>query len=372
MQYLEETTTGYHDIQNVAVVDNSKTKASWSPLERTVSYYNHLNDMVLVVGRDGLPFRLPSTGRRDNTFQVRVTYSVDASVGIDPNNVFYHHGSDTAEGKALKTAIEAIEEKPNYGKRIIFSLDYTVSRDDIVNEGGTLYLPDLDIVISVRKDNSPVVHPYSYTATRYQFMEAETDVNNTERFGYSIYIVSNDGMVNDKYVNIGGVVYRVPAAENKKLQDGVYLCSDAPVTNNASAPMPRVVQYTFEDAKEKLKLYDSAEEAEKLGDQLVEREKEIKELQVKYRELEHDLKIERMEFEREIEEKKREYERLSLDRQEAQARVEYERNIRAQRDKEYYETRSLARKDSSEVVKFIPTIITGSIALAVLLFKYKQ
>jgi hypothetical protein len=38
-------------------------------------------------------------------------------------------------------------------------------------------------------------------------------------------------------------------------------------------PMPLAVHYTFEDAQEKLKLYDSAEEADKLGDQLAERER---------------------------------------------------------------------------------------------------
>jgi hypothetical protein len=369
MQYLEESSTAYYEVQNVTVSDN--TKAAWSPLEKTVSYYNHLNDDVTIVGRDGLPFKVPPTRRRDNTFQVRVTYSIDSSITVDPNSVFYHHGSDTAEGRALKSAIAAIEENPTHGKKT-FSLDYTVSRDDIVRNGGILYLAELDLVINVTKEDWKTLHPYSDAATRYQLIEAETNVNNTERFGYSMYLVSNDGRYKDKYINIGGFVYRVPSTKNKSLRDGVYLCSTGPVDNDATMPMPLAVHYTFEDAQEKLKLYDSAEEADKLGDQLAEREREIKELQVKYRELEHELKIERMEFEQEIEEKKREYERVSLDRQREQSNLEHERTMRGLRDKAYYESRSLARKDSSEVVKFIPTIITGTLALAVLLFKYKQ
>jgi hypothetical protein len=373
-QLIEDSTDAYyHDIKQVAFVSDKKALADTSPLKRTVAYYNHLSVPVTVVGRDGLAFKIPPSTKRHNTFVIRVTYTVDIhSVTIDPNHVYYHHGSDTPEGKALKAALEAIDGKQTFGKPISFSLDYTVSRDDVVSEDGNLYLSDLDIVISVLNNNAPVVHPYSYSLNRFKLMEAETEVNHKNRFGYSIYIVSNHGMVNDKYINIGGTVYRVPAIEDKTLRDGVYLCSDAPVKNKASNPMPQYVEYTFEEAKEKLKLYDSAEEADKLGDQLAEREKEIKELQVKYRELEHDLKIERMEFEREIEEKKREYEKLAMDRQESQARIDYERNIRAMRDKEFYESRSLARKDSSEIVKFVPTIVTGTIALAVLLFKYKQ
>lgn len=368
MQYLEHSSTAYFEVQNVSVSDN--TKAAWSPLEKTVSYYNHLTDDVTVVGRDGIPFRIPSSGRRDNTVQVRVTYSIDSSIQVDPNSVFYHHGSNTAEGKALKSAIAAMEENPTHGKKT-FSLNYTVTRDDIVRNGGILYLAELDLVINATKEEWKALHPYSDAATRYQLIEAETNVNNTERFGYSLYIVSNDGRFKDKYVNIGGCVYRVPSTKNQSLRDGVYLCSTGPVENDATTPMPIALHYEFEAARDKLKLYDSAEEAEKLGDQLAEREKEIKELQVKFRELEHELKIERMEFEQEIEEKKREYERISMERQREHSGLEHERAMRGMRDKEYYETRSLARKDSSEVVKFIPSIITGTLALAVLIFKYK-
>lgn len=369
MQYLETPSTVYFEIQNVSVSDN--TKAAWSPLEKTVSYYNHLSEDVTVVGREGVPFRIPSSGRRDNTFQVRVTYSIDTSIRIDPNSVFYHHGNNTAEGKALKSAIAAIEENPS-SQRSRFSLDYTVTRDDIVRNGGVLYLADIDLVINATQEEWMSLHPYSEAATRYQLIEAETNVNNTERFGYSMYIISNDGAYNDKYINIGGCVYRVPSTKNQSLRDGVYLCSTGPAENDAIKPMPIALHYTFEDAQEKLKLYDSAEEADKLGDQLSEREKEIKELQVQYRELEHEQKIERMKFEQELDEKKRENERISMERQREHSHLEHERTMRGIRDKEYYETRSYARKDSSEMMKFIPSLITGSLALAFLVFKYKQ
>lgn len=368
MQYLEQSSTAYFEIQDVSVSD--ATKAAWSPLEKTISYYNHLNEHITVVGRDGVPFKVPPSKRRDNVFKVRVTYSIDESVQVDPSNVFFHQGSNTAEGKALKAAIAAIEENLTYGKKT-FSLDYTITRDDIVRNGGVLYLAELDLVINATQEDWKALHPYSDAATRYQLIEAETNVNNTERFGYSLYIVSNDGRYKDKYVNIGGVVYRVPSTKNQSLRDGVYLCSTGPTDNDVTTPMPIALHYEFSAAQEKLKLYDSAEEADKLGDQLAEREKEIKELQVKYRELEHELKLERMEFEREIEEKKREYERVSLDRQREHSNLEHEKAMRGLRDKEYYETRSYARKDSSEVIKFVPAMITGALGLAVLIFKYK-
>jgi len=368
MQFIEPHTTTYFEIQEVAV--GEANQAAWSPLERNVSFHNHLNDDIIVVGRDGVPFKMAPSGKRDNVFQIRVTYRIHASVTIDPRGVFHQHGTNTAEGKALAAAIKNSEENNPTGNKS-FSLDYTIRRDDITQSGGVLYLADLDIVLSAHKDDWKALHPYSNASTRFQLIEAESNVNNSERFGYAMYIVSNDGAVNSKYVNIGGAVYRVPSITNQSLRDGVYVCSSGPVQNCAKDPVPMSLHYTFTEAWENLRLFDTAEDAEKLGDQLVEREKELKELQLKYKELEHEQKMERMQFEQDIEEKRREYERLSMDRQREQAQLEHERTVRALRDKEYYETRSAARKDNSEIVKYIPVVLTSVFAIAAFVMKSK-
>lgn len=369
MQYIEPHTTTYFECQDVVVGDS--TQAVWSPLEKNISYFNHLNDDVIVVGRDGLPFRLPPSGKRDNVFQVRITYRINSSVAIDPKGVFHQYGSSSSEGKALAAAIRNSEENNPSGNKS-FCLDYTVERDDIARLGGVLYLAELDIVISVHKDEWKALHPYSDAATRYQIIEAESNVNNSERFGYSVYLVSNDEAVKDKYINIGGSVYRVPSIVNQSLRDGVYVCSSGPVQNGAKDPIPMSLHYTFEEAWEDLRLYDSAEEADKLGDVLGEREKEIKELQLRYKELEHDHKMERMKHDQDMEEKRREYENLTLDRERESTLAEHERSLRSLREKDFYESRSAVRKDSSEVVKYAPVILTSMFAIAAFIMKSKK
>lgn len=366
MKYIEQHNTTYFEVPEVAIGESNRP--AWSPLERNVSFYNNLFDDVVIVGRDGLPFKLPPSGKRDNLFQIRVTYRIHASVIMDPKGVFHNYGANTAEGKALAAAVKNIEESPVSGNKT-FSLDYTIRRDDIVSQGGVLYLADLDIVVSVHKDEWKALHPYSDASTRYQLIEAESNVNNSERFGYSVYIVSNNGSVNSKYINLGGSVYRVPSITNQSLRDGVYVCSSGPVQNSAKDPIPMSLHYTFDEAWENLRLFDTPEEAEKLGDILVEREKELKELQLQYKELEHMQKMDKLQFEQDMEEKRREYERLSMERQREEAHVEHERTMRAMRDKEYYDTRSAARKDSSEVVKYIPVILTSMFAIAAFMMK---
>lgn len=369
MQYIEPHTTTYFETQEVAV--GEAHQAAWSPLERNVSFTNHLNDDVIVVGRDGLPFKLPPSGKRDNVFHVRVTYRIHASVTMDPKGVFHQYGSNSPEGKALAAAVKHSEENNPTGNKT-FALDYVVRRDDIAHSGGVLYLADLDIVVSVLKDEWKALHPYSDAATRYQLIEAESNVNNSERFGYSVYIVSNDKAVTHKFINLGGAVYRVPSIVNQSLRDGVYVCSSGPVQNCAKDPVPMSLHYTFDEAWEELRLYDSAEEAEKLGDVLGEREKQLKELQLQYKELEHDHKMERMQHEQQMEEKRREYEQLSLDREREQARMDHERNLRSLREKDFYESRSAIRKDSSEVVKYIPVVLTSVFAIVAFIMKSKK
>lgn len=368
MQYLEPHSTTYFEVQDVSVGESNQP--AWSPLERNVAFFNHMNDDIVVSGRDGLPFKLPPSGKRDNVFCVRVTYRVHTSVTMDPKGVFHQYGAKTAEGKALAAAVKNCEENKSAGNKA-FSLDYVIRRDDIVSQGGVLYLADLDLVVSAHKDEWKALHPYSDATTRYQLIEAESNVNNSERFGYAIYIVSNDGAVNSKFINLGGAVYRVPSIANQSLRDGVYVCSSGPVQNSAKDPIPMSLHYTFEEAWENLRLFDTAEEAEKLGDILVERERELKELQLMYKELEHTQKMDKLQFEQDMEEKRREYEGMSMERQREQDMLEHERAMRSLRDKEYYETRSAARKDTSEVVKYIPVVLTSIFAIAAFVMKSK-
>lgn len=372
MQYLEETKLTYHEIDNVSLATHALNERS--QVEQHVQYINHLSSDVTVVGRNGVPFTLPPTGRRHDEFLIRITYRIDPSVKVDQANQFNRYANDNAEGRALREAIALLEsgKLPTVMGKREFSLEYRVTRNEIVENGGVLYLADLDLVVSAVRDPSVAIHPYSSASSRYRLIESEVNVNNTESFGYAMYLVSNDGAVKDKFVNIGGEVYRVPSVKNQSLRDGVYICSSGPVTNDVRFPMPREIHYTFEKAKQELRLYETVEEASALGDALAARELELEEVKLAYKELEHKHKQEKLAFEAEYETRKKQLEMENMERQRSMQVVEHDRQMRQMREKDIYESRSTARKDSSEAIKFIPVAIGGALAIAALVMKFRS
>ena len=369
MQHLEPQLTNYVEVEDVTV--ETSINRSRSPLEYQVNYHNHLNVPLTVTFRNGVPFRLPAGDGKKNCFEVFVTYEVDPNVAIDPRGVFHQHAGQAAESQALQAALESCEKSARFNRKR-FTLRYSVPAQVVEKNSGVIYIADLDLVVSVCDDERHAIHPYSPSSERYRLIEAEANVNNPDSFGYALYLVSNNRTVSDKYINVGGKVYRVPSIENKSLRDGVYLCSSGTVDGRDQRPTPLTEYYSYEQAFEELHLYNDPETALRLGDQLAAREKELKELQMRLKEQEHDHKIERLELEHDLALEKQKLDRLRLEQEQRYAQEEHERKMRALRDKEYYESRSTARKDSSELLKMIPIIITGAVAIGAAIAKYNK
>lgn len=82
--------------------------------------------------------------------------------------------------------------------------------------------------------------------------------------------------------------------------------------------------------------------------------------------------MERLQYEHKLAVQKQEVDELKLEQERQFAREEHERKMRAMRDKEYYDTRQSARKDSSELIKYIPVMLTGVIAIAAAISKHSK
>lgn len=233
MQHIEPQETRYIEAGDVEV--HTTVNRARGPLEYSLAYYNHLNQDVTVTLRNGVPFKLPAGNGRKNCFEVLATFSIDPHVGIDPKSVFHNGTSVSPESLALKAALENCEQNGRFNRKS-FTLRYSVPAEQVEKNSGTIYIADLDLTVSVSSDERRAIHPYSPSSDRYRLIEAEANVNNPERFGYSLYLISNNGAVMDKYINIGGRVYRVPSIENKSLRDGVYLCSSGCVEAKGTIP----------------------------------------------------------------------------------------------------------------------------------------
>lgn len=348
-------------------------------------YSNGLGVPVTVVTRQGLRVELPSSNnprKSDFVVRVRVTMGKGVNVNIDDLLNSSSSGSRTT-GEVIRSG--GVEER--FG-RIRYELDYRVAQKEITDLGGSLYLSNLDIVVTTVQGHRGSKHPFSDVGVRNQMVEESEKVNCPGHFSYSLRIIDSNTRYGARYVNINGEVYKVPAERSSYKIDGVYLITSGPVAGDVNNPKPVCERYEFEEAEEKLRLYKTAEEARTFGDELSERKKELSELTLTLKEKEQKLRNERLErdfnYEQSRHELMREREEEETKRKDAEARsqarmvelkeeiaeLEHRRNtenIRQKREyeeqKSAYDQRSMERKDNHEIVKFIPAVITGVAAI---------
>ena len=133
---------------------------------------------------------------------------------------------------------------------------------------------------------------------------------------------------------------------------------------------PKIETFTYEEANEKLHLYKSKEEAEALGDLFLQRERELKEKELRFKEIENDYKLKRQQLQTDIDTRDQSFKLKELEYEEKLARlnqyrdeVEHQRKLEEIRRKDHYEHRSYERKDSSEILKYAPILIGGLFAI---------
>jgi len=370
---VDELDQRYYEVENVSAGRSISAEKSTSlPLRKDIEYLNSTGADITITDRDSIPFIIKPDYNRDMLLVIQVTYTVGPSTLIDPKSLSKLLGKPTTEREAWNKTIEEAEsgEYKTTSNRVL-RVTYKISRQTIERHKA-LYIPELDILVSLYQTNDSMIHPYSDLGDRYKLIESDINLRSTKSFGYSMYIVSNDGDYGDRYINLGGKVFKVPSTVNHSLQNGVYVCSSGDVVGKHSNPTPLSEFYTFEQAEEQLTLYQSTEEARIHGDLLGSQEYDRKQQAADLEDLKIQAKKKQLEHEERILAKKREQEETELIRQEVLAQQQHERAMRAIADKDYYESRQHARKDSSELIKYIPVVITAGLAIITLIQKYSK
>lgn len=373
-------------------VQNAQPETENQPLTRAFfsisqEYFNGLPCSVTVVDRNGLLVEIPASNAvktRDFIIRVCVTIGQEVKLNIDALS-----NSTSSANQVLAEVIEQGTQQTRRGERRA-TLDYHVSLQDIEDHGGSLYLSNLDIVASIMHGNLVPFHPHSEIGIRNRLVEEEESVNSVDSFGYALRIVDSFDHFGDRYVNINSQVYKVPVVRNSSMPDGVYLTSSGPVAGNYEYPKPISRRYHFDEADEKLRLYRTAEDARALGDQIAEKERALKVQAVELKEREqrlkeekaqrdHDFELQKQEIEREKAEDDARRKREDNDQARRLARLkdevadlEHRRNVAMIHHKDAYEHRALERKETGELVKLLPTLITGAFTLFIAFSKFSK
>jgi hypothetical protein len=375
---------------------NDPVRGSFSSFDICKHFSNGLPMPVIVTMRNGLSVYIPpgnGAGRYSQDFTVQVRYYCARGVNIDMAHLLdeVDENVSSVELRALKTAIEHSVVSPISSGRHM-GLDYHVSKRDLETNGGSVYLEELDIVLSLGVQDLLPVHPHSRLGKILQLTNSEKYKASQTGFLFSMEIVDNKQMFGDRFINYCGVIYRVPAVRDPERVDGVYLNSSLPSTDASPIDLNFTsTRMEFTQASKQFSLYMTAEEAKTYGDPVKEREKELKALEHDMRErhlkAQADLKDKeislsklksklseeealrenlQLKHQEEIQQAQREYQLLKaeMDKQaeryrEHLERVKHEREMESLHRKDYYESRKLERNDSSEMLKWVPIIIAG-------------
>lgn len=367
--------------------------------DRRISIENHTDHDISVQYRDGVVFGLPPQLAAGCAPGIRIHVETEIGKGVEIKGYGTANAPKEAheEVRAWKEAVAGLNEN-TLGSRC-FSVDYFVSHEQLKLSGGIFYLTQLDLLISTRSDNVVGVHPYSQLAHRLRSVVDDGFLNMESGFGFNIRLVDNKGEQTDKYLNLNGEIFRITPEQCPFYRDGVHVVRSAHrLAQTRNAHRPESVCLPFEEGYKKYNLFDSREEALAYGDTAKVRERELEERAHEVKKEEADWKAQKNQRDQELEILKHNFETTRLEQQRKAKEEELQREQRKQyyqeelerlqhererllnelkigqaASKDYYEHRSMQRKDSSELMKYIPTVISaiGGIATLFLVGRMK-
>lgn len=336
-----------------------------SPVEYRVSYINNLYSEVTIGWRSGFSFTLPASEERfGETLIIRVEIALAPWVRIDVEKLLVQVRSDAnSELKAMKEAIEVQSSKSRHGGTLL-TLDYPVTIQELKKYGGAVYYSELDQVVSILPQSDSPAHPYSEMG-RQQYVQDTHGFKPLAGFNYNLEIVDNTRMMGARFVNINGSVFPLHPIVAYGRRDGVYVRTSGAVDDHGQHQSV-VKRLSYSTGMEELGIFKSQEEASALGDLVARRKIQEAETEAVLSKLKHDVVVAKQSWELEKLEKEKELRADEEERERRQVAVNRDRErqvhdleLRRFEVKDHYESRSYVRKDSSEVVKSLPTAIMG-------------
>lgn len=315
----------------------------------TLGIINNTGRELTVVTRSGLKFTLPSHRQltdRSVFFKEGFAISAAAQVTLNPSNSPYSEEPSTAQRlyDGMRERINRTSSSVINGRPRDAVTHSRLTLDALIEAGGTVYVPALDVVLSIHSNRALILHPYSMDGVLEQMRSLDVD---DASFRYAMYIVDNRRTHGDRYINLNGKVFRVPAVHRPDMADGFYAVHPTPTMVGGVATEYQVVHLTLKIAEKHYELYRTPEEAETYG-------------------------FSKEALERENLNRKREQAQRADEREETkQERIERlakqkEAEDKAARD---FENRQAARRDIVDIFKFISAITVAVTGLCVTVVK---
>lgn len=308
----------------------------------------------------------------DGYVEIRKQYDVR-----DPRVSLLNISMDSGDiSESLNSIIDHFKRKGENGRYLITKdsiiLSYKVYARDL-QKCSSINVAEIGYVVTVRNaiTNRLPINPISKLGR-----EISNTVTEQERgFVFSVDIVDPYGKLGDMFINIGGVISKVRVIRNPNYEsEGIYVSRSVEPTLDNPTGYSRT---KFElDNHTDVPLFSTPALAQSHGDVLarMKEEHELSIQQIKFQheqfkldaektKLSHVEKLQELESEVKLEQNKQAKLKTDLD----ELKIQKEKEFMAL--KHQMEMRSLDRKDSSEIVKWIPALVVSAGAIMVALKK---
>lgn len=342
-----------------------------------IDYINNLGVDIVILDRRGIEFHIPSRFKpssRQLDFKIYEMFHLQEGISLRFNDV----ERDTDIIKLQQNFLDSLNYDAKAERNTRRSMvTTTVKLSDLREVNNCIYIKEYDIVLYIPKPGYNVIHPATVSKVVNGFNLNKEKLND---FEFNISINDPNNKIGDRWINISGLIYQITPSRDHTQMEGVIITTSSANLNGDFVHVPM----SIDEFKEKIKTYQSYEEAETFGNleslTKIQADKELEKLKHNNMVEEQKLKAEVSKHKAESEKVKHDLELMSSDlkAQEAKHKAELELlNIQINREKHdmefqslhrknYYEERSYDRKDSSELIKFLPMIIGAGL---VLLFK---
>ena len=277
---------------------------------------------------------------------------------------YYINNPDPRERYALEFKKAFMVEYEREQNWLVVKIDHVIDFEEIRKHGGNGYFEDFDIILSTRQDNIPA-HPNFNTPVNQEGMDA---AGNT--FGLDLYIVDKNRKLGERFIVVAGLPRKIDVRNLPLVNDGLYIR----FYGNKEGGDEKS-RYDLDDVDRLVWVHKTKEEAANSSDKAIFGTEEARQVDTinkrnsaEFVERRGHYDVLKLEMEKEVQIHNRELalqaDRLAQEQASSKAAIEQldnQHKAENLRMKDYYEARSSTRKDSSELIKYIPAALAGVI-----------
>lgn len=354
--------------------------------EKKVTLVNNLPVPLGIACRDGMKFDLPPNNDINApALVVKVDIYVSGRVKDSILSSIAETGVENSP--QLKLVKNQWDRSPGETRARVMSgdhvrIEHRISMDVLKKHGGTVYVEDLDQVVSLQGCRTIKYHPFSREARLHRVLEETNTVLGgikSANFIYYVKLIDNLDRIGRRFFKIGEHVMTVEPEKSKDEPDGFYIVHNRPVETGAQKNEVICDYYKDEDEVPFFKLHKTWQSAENdaHADEIRQANLKMTEFEARMTEASNKLKTAELNAERasvEAEQYKatiaHNEHKFSHERRMLQLEIDrFREEQRTIKERDVADAAATSRKVTVEGVKSIPALILGVLAIVTALQK---